>query len=142
MPAGVWKKRRRLKPCRAASSDPSRWVRASSNFCRGDCAAGMNSSDDTGRVGIGSAGIDSAETSCSRSRGESQLIGVLLCSGSVGAIIRPAAATAKTAAAAWRDGAPKSYCWPEPPAPSSWHVQRTQRHRGFDPAGTIRGRLR
>src|SRR6266436_2286593 len=53
MPAAVWKKRRRDKPCRRASRSLSSLSRASTSRCLALCGAGMYSSLDTIWVGTG-----------------------------------------------------------------------------------------
>src|ERR1700747_2967903 len=53
MPAAVWKKRRRDRPCLRPYSSPSAFMRASTFFCRSVCAIGRYSSLETRRVGTG-----------------------------------------------------------------------------------------
>src|SRR6516162_8054906 len=64
MPAAVWKKRRRDKPCRRASRPLNSLSRASTSRCSAVCGTGMYSSLDTIWVGTGEAN-DAVSAGCS-----------------------------------------------------------------------------
>src|SRR5271166_6586692 len=63
MPAAVWKKRRRDRPCRRASRSLSSLSRASTSRCFSVCGTGMYSSLDTICVGTG-AGKEDVSAGC------------------------------------------------------------------------------
>ncbi len=67
MPAAVWKKRRRDRPCRRASRSLSSLSRASTSRCFSVCGVGRYSSLDTIWVGTGDGNDDVSAGSSSRS---------------------------------------------------------------------------